>query len=66
MHVVMHSFWECCIIVNIISNLLFLLLNFTPPQAMGQEMLLAADSSLGLLGCCELCWLNVMSDFQPI
>ena len=62
----MHNFWECCTIVNIIGNLLFLLLNFIPPQAMGQEMLLAADSSLGLPGCCELWWLNVMSDFQPI
>ena len=54
MHTIMHNFWECCTIVNIIGNLLFLLLNFIPPQAMGQEMLLAADSSLGLLGCCEL------------
>ena len=39
----MHNFWECCTIVNIIGNLLFLLLNFIPPQAMGQGLFFGAS-----------------------
>ena len=43
MHTIMHNFWECCTIVNIIGNLLFLLLNFIPPQAMGQGLFFGAS-----------------------